>query len=199
LVVVNVLTSAAKLSRLKIEYYKNHFAAYNLDHIIQVDARNDKTINTTLQEFLQSYGQSYNHLLAQTKISTINKFYKEKEPINLRICQVYYNNAKKVLFYADEQMSFLRNNARYSYISSNKGHFNTCRCITGSSNSPTSICKVFGCCFLADNGRTDDISVMSLDKFVYSESNNENTLLNTNVFAIESKNQHCYCCLCHRM
>jgi hypothetical protein len=40
--------------------------------------------------------------------------------------------------------------------------------------------------FLADNGRTDDISVMSLDKFVYSESNNENTLLNTNVFAIES-------------
>jgi hypothetical protein len=56
-----------------------------------------KTINTTLQEFLQSYGQSYNHLLAQTKISTINKFYKEKKPINLQICQVYYNNAKKVL------------------------------------------------------------------------------------------------------
>jgi hypothetical protein len=40
--------------------------------------------------------------------------------------------------------------------------------------------------FLADNGRTDDISVMSLDKFVYSESNNENILLNTNVFAIKS-------------
>jgi hypothetical protein len=39
--------------------YKNHFAAYNLDHIVQVDARNDKTINITLQEFLQSYGQSY--------------------------------------------------------------------------------------------------------------------------------------------
>jgi hypothetical protein len=81
--------------------YKNHFAAYNLDHIVQVDARNDKTINTTLQEFLQSYGQSYNHLLAQTKIST---------------------------------------------ISSNKGHFNACCCITGGSNSPTCICKVFGCC-----------------------------------------------------
>jgi hypothetical protein len=27
---------------------------------------------------------------------------------------------------------------------------------------------------------------MSLDKFVYSESNNENILLNTNVFAIKS-------------
>jgi hypothetical protein len=91
--------------------YKNHFAAYNLDHIIQVDARNDKTINTTLQEFLQSYGQSYNHLLAQTKISTINKFYKEKEPINLQICQVYYNNAKKVLSYADEQMTRAAKNA----------------------------------------------------------------------------------------
>jgi hypothetical protein len=64
-----------------------------------------------LQEFLQSYGQSYNHLLAQTKISTINKFYKEKKPINLQICQVYYNNAKKVLSYADEQMTRAAKNA----------------------------------------------------------------------------------------
>jgi hypothetical protein len=49
--------------------------------------------------------------LAQTKISTINKFYKEKKPINLQICQVYYNNAKKVLSYADEQMTRAAKNA----------------------------------------------------------------------------------------
>jgi hypothetical protein len=42
--------------------YKNHFAAYNLDHIIQVDARNDKTINTTLIKLRVFFWYISNHI-----------------------------------------------------------------------------------------------------------------------------------------
>ena len=77
--------------------YKNYFSAYDSNRIIKVDTRDEKIVDSTLIKLLQTYGQSYNHLLAQAKIKIINNFYREKEPLNTQICQLYYDNAKKVL------------------------------------------------------------------------------------------------------
>jgi len=85
--------------------YKSHFSTYNLNHIVQIDVPGKTTINATFKDFLHTYGKSYNHLLAQTKISTINKFYAAKKPINDQSCQLYHDNAKRFLTHVDRRMT----------------------------------------------------------------------------------------------
>ncbi|MBA5249451.1 MAG: hypothetical protein FE834_08025 [Gammaproteobacteria bacterium] len=84
--------------------YKDYFSAYDLDSTIQINTRGSANVETTFDQFLSAYGQTYNHLLAQTKISTINKFYKAKEPVNAKSCKTYSDGAKKFLTHVDKIM-----------------------------------------------------------------------------------------------
>jgi len=84
--------------------YKNHFAAYELDDTIQVNTRKNATLNVTIEQFVQTYGQTFNHLLAQTKIGIVNKFYQTKKPINAEGCRIAANNLKEFMFNAEELM-----------------------------------------------------------------------------------------------
>jgi len=107
--------------------YKNHFASYNLDDSIQINTR-DKVIDTTFQEFFDTYRKTYNHLLAHTKVQTINKFYAAKEPFNTKSCNQYKESATKFLAHVENvqtnigRKAFRKKhnlNAKYQSLSSN--------------------------------------------------------------------------------
>jgi len=82
--------------------YKNHFATYNLDDTIQINTVTNAIV--PFGNFLLTYGQTHNHLLAQTKIQFINKFYASKKNIKATSCQFYSDNAKKFLDKVDALM-----------------------------------------------------------------------------------------------
>jgi len=92
--------------------YKDYFSAYHLDDKIKVNLPGHTVVESPLRDFLNTYGQSYNHFVAQTKIKAINHFYDIGKSIKAESCGFYAKNTKELLssakqqIYADEKRVF---------------------------------------------------------------------------------------------
>ncbi|MBA5248219.1 MAG: hypothetical protein FE834_01595 [Gammaproteobacteria bacterium] len=103
-----LMTKSTKQINICLEHifqdYKDYFAAYNLDDTIQVTLTGEENANVPFEHFLRAYGESYNHLVAQTKIKIINNFYEIKNTVNKQSCGFYSDRVESFLAHANTQL-----------------------------------------------------------------------------------------------